>query len=248
MNLVSGFLSNESAFGKLMTRIGTIIAVNIMFAICTIPLITIGAGFTAMHYTLMRCLRGNWSVNPFKEFYRGFTSNFLKATGIWICELAAGGMLLLEYYWCGSFGGFFLIIRYGIMALLALLAIMVVYLFPVTAAFNGGIRELMKNAVYFAFTKPLYLVTIMFFNVFPLVLTYSDRASFPIYGFIWSTIGFGLVGLLTSYLLLQQFKPYLPAVDSCGDIIEEPEEEAHRGSGKVMSEKEILEEMKRLDI
>ena len=250
MNLLSGFLSNESAFGRLMTRVGIIIAVNILFALCTVPIITIGAGYAAMYYAFMRCLRGDGVINPFKEYIKGFKENFLQATIVWGMGLFLCVFLYLEYSWCSQFGGIFLYLRYGLLALGIVVIILTIYIFPVMAAFNGNLKKLFGNAIYFAFKKPLYLITILFFNIFPLVLTYSEPQNFPVYGFIWVTCGFGLVGMLTSYLLLQEFKTYLPMVDACGDIIENPEDEAYWQDGELSgitkSEKEILEEMKML--
>ena len=48
MNLVGGFLSNESMFGRLMTKLGTIIAINILFVVSCVPFVTVGAAAAAM--------------------------------------------------------------------------------------------------------------------------------------------------------------------------------------------------------
>ena len=66
--LIQGFLDNDSFFGKFMTKLGIIIAANIMFALLSIPFITIGAGFSALYYVMFRTLRGDGVVNPFREF------------------------------------------------------------------------------------------------------------------------------------------------------------------------------------
>ena len=41
--LMSSFLSNDSAFGRLMTRCGVVIGANLMFVLFSLPVITIGA-------------------------------------------------------------------------------------------------------------------------------------------------------------------------------------------------------------
>ncbi len=252
MNL-GGFLDNESAFGRLMTRCGIIIACNVMFVLLSVPLVTIGAGYAAMYYALMRTLRGDGVINPFKEFWKGLKMNFKQATIVWLAFLLLIGFLALEWYWCGQIGGFLLTFRYGLVAIAACALVLVLYLFPTMAAFRGTIPQLLKDSLYFAFKKPLNLIVILFFNIFPMVLTYSDSQMMPLYAFIWVTCGFGLIALLTSTLLLEEFKPYLPMVDACGDIIENPEDEEHWAdspegtpSGGEKSEAEILEEMKKL--
>ena len=254
MNGLSGFLSNESAFGRLMTRLGIIIACNVLFALSTVPLVTIGAGWTAMHFALMRTLRGDGVINPFVEFWKGFKSNFKQATLCWLVILVLAGVLGLEWYWCGQFGGVFLTLRLGLVMIGACVVIIGLYLFPTMAAFKGSIPDLIKDSIYFAFKKPLSLLVILFFNIFPMYLTLSDLQMLPLYAFIWCFFGFGAIGLLNASLMLKQFIPYLPPVDACGDFILDPEDEARwadhpelsAGSAPEKSEAEILEEMKKL--
>ena len=52
-NLIQGFLDNDSFFGRFMTKLGIIIAANIMFVLLSIPFFTIGAGFSALYYVLL---------------------------------------------------------------------------------------------------------------------------------------------------------------------------------------------------
>lgn len=254
MNGLSGFLSNESAFGRLMTRLGIIIACNVLFALTTVPLVTIGAGWAAMHFALMRTLRGDGVINPFVEFWKGFKTNFKQATICWLVILVLAGVLGLEWYWCGQFGGVFLTLRLGLVMIGACVAIVGLYLFPTMAAFQASIPDLIKDSIYFAFKKPLHLIVILFFNLFPMYLTLSDLQMLPLYAFIWCFFGFGAIGLLNSSLMLKQFIPYLPQVDACGDFILDPEDEARwadspelsAGGAPEKSEAEILEEMKKL--
>ena len=44
--LMQGFLDNDSFFGRFMTKLGIIIAANIMFVLLSIPFFTIGAGLS----------------------------------------------------------------------------------------------------------------------------------------------------------------------------------------------------------
>ncbi len=46
---MGNFMTNESTFGRLMTKCGTIIVINILFAICSVPFFTIGAAAAAMY-------------------------------------------------------------------------------------------------------------------------------------------------------------------------------------------------------
>jgi uncharacterized membrane protein YesL len=255
--LVQSFLDNESPFGRLMTRLGIIIVANVLFVLFSMPVVTMGAAFVALYHVMLKTLRGDGVINPFKQFWRGFRSNFKQATLYWIAILGLLAFGAFDVMLCDHFGGPFVYVKYAIFALGAAALVVTIYMGPTMAAFANTIPNLMKSALYFAIKKPFKLVVILFFNVFPMVLTYSDLQTLPLYAFIWTTCGFGLVALLGSTLLLPEFKPFLPEVDACGDFIVNPEDEAKWADGSQTtatgtgasekSEAEILEEMKKLD-
>lgn len=219
-DLIGGAFSNDSLFGRIMTRLGILIAANILFVVSTIPVITAGAGFAALHYTLLKTLRGDGDLNPFRTFWEGMKMNFKQATISWLGLLFMAALLYLEWFWCGQFGGFFLKLRLAFPMIGAVVTVIALYLYPTMAAFRASVRDLVKDSIFFAFKKPLYLVVIMFFSVFPMILTYTDSKMMPLYGFLWVSCGFSLVCLLTDTLLLREFTPYLPRVNEYGEFIE----------------------------
>ena len=251
--IISGFLSNDSTFGKLMTRIAVIVGANLMFIIFSLPVVTIGACYAALYHVMLKALRGNGAVNPIKQFWIGFKTNFRQATAAWLIALALVGFGYVDVRICLAAGGFIGSLRYAIYALGIVLAVVLIYLFPVMAAFENKLKNLVKFAVYFAVRRPFRLIVLAFFNIFPLYLTYTDPQMMPLYAFIWTFFGFGAIAMLGSALLIGDFKPYLPVVDSFGDFVLDEngekmmpgQEGAESGAGE-KSEKEILEEMKRL--
>ena len=258
--LIQGLISNESLFGRIMTRIGTVIAANIMFVLFSMPVVTAGAAFAALHHTMFKMLRSKDAINPFKQYWKGFTGNFKQATIAWIIALVLTVLGWFNVRICQQAGGFIGSIRYGVYALGIILFIGLVYLFPTMAAFSDTLLNLFRNGFYWALRKPFKLLVILFFHFFPMFLTYTDRHFLPLYTFLWAMFGFAAIVLLTDFLLLPEFEPYLPLVDECGDFIINPatgkpympgEEELIEaeapGEAPEMSEDEILEEMRKLD-
>lgn len=255
---LGSFLSNDSAFGKVMTRLGVIFGANLMFVIFSIPVVTIGAAYTAVYHVMLKTLRGDGQVSPIKQFWVGFTSNFKQATIIWVAALFLVVFGIMDVRICVLAGGFVGSLRYAIYAMGIALLIVVIYIFPTMAAFDDNLKGLIRSSVYFAIHRPHKLVLNVFFHIFPMYLTYTDLQMQPLYAFIWATFGFGTVCMLTASLLLPDFLPYLPLVDDCGDFIyssdgrllmpgDEAElEEDSADTGHEMSEEQILEEMKKL--
>ena len=252
---INAFLSNESSFGKLMTKLGIIIGANLMFVLFSLPVLTLGAGWAALCHVMLKTLRGDGVLNPFKQFWLGFKANFRQATVVWLLTLALGFLGWLDVRFLLHQGGAMVNFRYAIYAVGLVLLIGVIYVFPVMVAFANKLPVLFRSAYYFALKNPLKLIVLLFFHVFPLYLTYTDAQMLPLYAFLWTFFGFGAIAMLTAKLLLPQFKPLLPLVDDAGDFILDengtplmPGQEDQipgEGAGE-KSQAEILEEMKKL--
>lgn len=222
---LQGFLDNDSYFGRFMTKLGIIIAANLMFVVFSLPFFTMGASLTALYHVMLKTLRSGGVVNPFKQFWEGFKTNFKQSTAAWL--IFAGLMLFLSFdlQICEQAGGIFNLVRYGIYAIMFVCIVLFFFLEPVMAAFAAKLKEQVRNAFYFLLKKPWKSVVILFFDIFPLVLTYTDLKDLPLYAFIWVMCGFGLQAMLASTLLLPEFKPFLPEVDSGGAILADPTED-----------------------
>lgn len=232
MNFLRSFLDNESKFGQLMTRAGILIAANLTFLLFSIPVITIGPAWTALHYTMLKTLRER-EINPFTTFWQGFRENFRESLLAEVVFVAAAGILLLELYWCSQWEGFLRHFQFGLFAILAVVVIAGIYLFPVVAAFYGGFGQHMKSSLYFAVNRLQNMIIILFVNCVPLALTYIDSRRMPLYAFLWFFIGFAAVAMLTDSLLLPQFEPFLDSTN---------EEYVYE-----RTQREILKEMEKLD-
>ena len=57
MNKIYEFFGNDSLFGRIFGTLGNMITVNLLFIVCSIPVITFGASFTSMYYALLRNLK-----------------------------------------------------------------------------------------------------------------------------------------------------------------------------------------------
>lgn len=233
--LLRGFFDNNSVFGQLMTRCGILIAANLMFVLFSLPVVTIGASWAALHYTMLKTLREK-ELNPFRTFWEGFRTNLKQATAAWLVLLALAVVLVLELFWCGQFTGPVAYFRYGLLVLLILEIVIGIYLFPTMAAFRATLPQLLQDSVYFAVRRPVTLVLLAAAHILPMALTYVDYVRLPLYAFLWCTFGFAAVAMFSANELLKQFSAYLaPAEDP----------DAPDGSPQ-KSEAEILEEMKKL--
>ena len=82
----------DSPFTEAMTKLFDMIALNIIFLICCLPVITVGASCTALHTITMKIAKGD-DPSVIKEFFHALKSNFPQATLTWLLLLVGGGFL-----------------------------------------------------------------------------------------------------------------------------------------------------------
>ncbi|MBE6975991.1 MAG: DUF624 domain-containing protein [Ruminococcaceae bacterium] len=92
------FISGRGAkFYEFCTKMYELMWLNVLVFVTSLPIVTIGASFSAMHYVLVKIYRDE-EEKITKDFFKSFGKNFLQATLIWLIYLAIFGFLLtLDY-------------------------------------------------------------------------------------------------------------------------------------------------------
>lgn len=219
-----GFLGNDSPFGRAMNLCGIIIAANILFVLLSIPVITIGPALASLYHVMLRFLRSDGEINPFKEFWTGLKNNVRQAFISWLLFLVIVVVGILDVRFAMYAQGFMTIFKYLIYLILGIALILISFLFPVMAAFEDTIPHLLRNCVYFASKNPIRALGIAVLNAGPLVFTYIDLSRLPLYAFLWTVCGFGTIAMIISKLLIKDFNKYLPELDEFGYPVEKEAE------------------------
>lgn len=95
------FFSMNSVFSRFMNLLGDIIAVSLLWLLCSIPLITLGAASTAAYYTAAKCIRHK-NGTIFASFFHAFKTNLKQSVGITVLYALLLIVLLLD---CAYFYG-----------------------------------------------------------------------------------------------------------------------------------------------
>ena len=138
----------DSGVISTINKIVDCILLGMLWVLFSIPLITIGASTTALYYTVNKVIRHDRS-HITREFWRGFKTNFKQSTILWL-------ILLVVYILIIGNCLFFLKVRPNQLmlgfnvAVLCLITMWSVHLFPYIARFQIGLKALMKNCAFFA--------------------------------------------------------------------------------------------------
>ena len=76
-----------------LNLLGQLILLSILWTICSLPVITIGASSAALYYTVVKVLRRNQD-SLFAAFFREFRGNFLQSLNINMVFLCYFGVLV----------------------------------------------------------------------------------------------------------------------------------------------------------
>ncbi len=202
-------LFNEDNFlHQFFLFLGKLIALNLLWMISSIPVITIGASTTALYYCTLK-LHKEKDISAWKFFWKSFRSNFIQSTLIWVLIMAAALLLWLEKISVGTMpAGAKQVFTCVITAAGIVLALVVLYIFPTVAAFENKIGKLFCHAIYFIFRQPLYAVAIAAITCLPMYFTLVDAELFPVYLFLWLVCGFSLTAYAGSWFLWRLFRPF----------------------------------------
>ena len=202
-----------SMLDRTFTFLGQMIALNLLWMICSLPIITAGASTTALFYCMLK-LRKYDDVRVFKDFFSSFKQNFVQSTLVWIVMAVLAGLVWMEKDAAsqaqGDMSG---ILGLMIVAFCIPIVMTALYIFPVIAAFENKIGKLAANAFYFSVRKFGSTLAMAVITILPMTMTLVDAELFPVYLFIWLLFGFSLTAYADSWFIWKQFKPYFKDED-----------------------------------
>lgn len=141
----------DSPFMRTLGVIADLMLLNVLTILFSLPVITAGAAFTALHYCCLKINRGEETYIT-RMFLRSFKQNFLQSVPLCLMFLlmAAGYILDLRYANKGVIPGWFFYA--GTVAIL-LFVYVFVWVFPLLSRFDNTTGATIKNALIVSITK-----------------------------------------------------------------------------------------------
>lgn len=89
------FFNENNIIFVALNKIGDIILANLLFILCSIPLVTIGPSLTALYHCMLRTVKGN-NNGTVKTFFRAFRQSFRQSLIVWLGLVVVGLLLFLD--------------------------------------------------------------------------------------------------------------------------------------------------------
>ena len=193
--------SYESKFSQVLMRIAWGCYLNLLWAVCSLPIVTAGASTTALYYVALKIAEER-EGSLTQQFFRAFRQNFKQATVIWLILLGIGTFLGTDIYvltrlrstTTGAPAVFWTLVLALVIAACVAYTVELIFVFPLVAKVENTTPAMLKNALLIG---THYLnCTLVVFAIHFVMAVVAIRFFTPIL-----VMGEGLCAVASSYLL-----------------------------------------------
>ena len=192
-----------------LSRLADLVLLNVIFLICCIPIITIGASLTAMYeITLKMAFKEDGYI--IRDFFKSFKQNFMRATIMWIITVVLGILFLFYFTIILQIKNIvFTVILFITGTICILYAMTVIYAFSLLARFHNTIFKTIRNAFFMSIANFLpYSLLMLAFPIVLFLLSCINASIFSWVILIYLLIGFSGIALINSCLFKRIFSKY----------------------------------------
>lgn len=206
-----------------LSRLADLFWLNLLFIVCCIPVITIGAATTALYYVTLKMAKDEEGYIT-RSYFKSFKENFKQATVIWIGFLVVGMIMITdlrivnggntaEILSSPALGN---VIMVAVFLMVIVILMVGTYIFPILAQFDNTIKNTAKNAFLISIRHLPYTIAMLVITAIPVVLIWFFPALF-----ILVLIMFSATAYFNSKLFNKIFVLYMPKEDSSSDPAED---------------------------
>lgn len=138
----------DGAFAHVLGVVGELIVLNLLWLLCAVPVVTVGAATVALHASIQRRVLSGDESSMVRRFFPAFRENFRRATAAWLIVLALSALCAFNVYVSRQMESTVLLLASVLGALL--LALEVTALFPLLARYENTLGNHIKNALLFS--------------------------------------------------------------------------------------------------
>ena len=197
----------DSPIMQFLNRVADLMILNIITLICCIPVITAGASITAMHYVLLKMVRGDDGYIV-QGFFKSFRENFVQATVEWLIMLVMIIVFVLDFVVIRTNQNTFpAIFRYSILGVSIVVWLLMQFVLPLQSHFANPVKTTFKNSVLISIAHFPRTLAIALISLAPLALL---LLSFQLTPFVFM-FGLSAPGIACAYIYSPVFMKFEPA-------------------------------------
>ncbi len=216
---MKGLFSYDSVFGRVMSFITDMILLNILFLVCCLPIVTIGAAQSGLYYAVRTLRDPEDDRSCYKLFFKGFASGFWRITLVWCVFLVIDTILMYTMLMCFSYADTGLFIHWGVPCAGLIFSLILHSLTTIFhSQFTCGPVQLFRNSFLLLATNPFHAIVVGVLTWVPLALALLRPNTFldflPLFLLVYYTVAL----LINSTVMKKPFQRLIDHVN--GDDIE----------------------------
>jgi len=203
---------------QLLQQLADLILLNIVWLVCSLPVITIGPAAAAM-FAVAKSIRAGGGTRVIPLFWEAFTRRFLRHTGAGCAALACTGVLVADFLFLAHQNIKMKAVLFGLLLFLCiLLSLTVATLFPLLSEYDLKISTGARRAFLLSFRHLYRAGAAAFLQILPIALFLFAPPLFLLLIPLWVGCYFSAAACLT----LRLFQP----------VFEKEAEEGAFGAGR----------------
>lgn len=201
----------EGRFFGVLSRLGDLVILNILFLVCCIPVVTVGASVSAL-YTITRKMTEDKEGYIFNSFFKAFKENFRQSTIMWLILLVCALVISADLYICSNFMKEGLVQTFAkSFMLLALLLVffMILYTLTLQCTFENTVWNTLKNALLISLGHAPWSILMIVLALSPFIALLYFGEYFGTELFVMLLIWFSGMAYINSFILNRIYKKYM---------------------------------------
>lgn len=199
---MKGLFQLDNPLVQFFNDLTDLVMLNVVCLLCCLPIVTVGASLTALHYVTLKMVRDEEGY-LFRDFWKSFKQNFRQSTIIWLIFVGIGFLFCLDL-WILSQVQFPQFIEVIVAAVFFFVCLTAMYTFPLLSRFTNSVFNTIKNACLMSMIHFPKTILFMVIYLLPLILL-------PLHGMligIYLLLGVSGPAYLASFFWKSIFKKY----------------------------------------
>lgn len=192
----------ENPFTRTLSDIGDLIILNVLFIICCVPVITVGASIAAS-YKVAVLLADRSCSSVIQSFFRAFKENFKSSSFVWLCSGIIICLMVVQYFFILSLDAGLFRNVWSVLLLVFLFsfAALLAYVFPLITRYDNSISQHIKNSALLSVAHFPRTVLMVSLSSLPFFLLLSKPAIFFYSLPFWILIGYAVIIRINTAIL-----------------------------------------------
>ena len=210
--MLRGLFDLDNPPMRFLSKVADLLILNLLFLVCSLPVITIGASTTAVYYCFFK-MKDQEDGYLFRKFFKSFKENFRQATLMWLPMLLLLAILLLEFFMYRDVQGRGAsIVRAVILVGLIFWFLITQYSFALLSRFYNTIRGTVSNAAILIFGNGPRSIVIVAAAAALLWITLFQTSAVIFWNLIlyWTLLGFAVDIMINAEMIYPVIRKLMP--------------------------------------